>query len=306
MTSITKMRLPAPCFGHTGGGNLSCLAQCPLDDRATLSMLVPEWAMVAAMNQSYRRERLRMDGANASHEDKGGGGGDPPARTGLLGGFDLFEGVSRTGLVEIERSCAIKRFAPQELIIDRDSLSRDVFFILAGKARVLNYSVTGREITFDDLGSGSYFGEIAAIDGKPRSAAVVAVEETVIAAISYQKFMDILAAHPPVAVRVMRRLARIVRAADERIMDLSTLAAHNRVHAELLRQARRSMTAGNTARIAPIPLHSEIASRVSTTRETVARVMNDLARRSLVARTKDALVIHDVRSLESMVEEVRG
>jgi CRP-like cAMP-binding protein len=53
-------------------------------------------------------------------------------------------------------------------------------------------------------------------------------------------------------------------------------------------------------------VHSDIASRVSTTRETVARVMNDLARKGIVERRKGALVIHDMRRLESLVEDVRG
>ena len=89
-------------------------------------------------------------------------------------------------------------------------------------------------------------------------------------------------------------------------MDLSTLGANNRVHAELLRQARVVGTDENVARITPIPVHSDIASRVSTTRETVARVLNDLARKKLVERQKNALVILDVDRLEDMVEEVRG
>ena len=81
------------------------------------------------------------------------------------------------------------------------------------------------------------------------------------------------AEHPNIALQVMMRLAKIVRTADERIMDLSTLAAHNRVHAELLRQARIHIVDGECARIEPVPVHSDIASRVRTTRETVARVM---------------------------------
>ena len=107
-------------------------------------------------------------------------------------------------------------------------------------------------------------------------------------------------------MEVMTRLARIVRAADERIMDLSTLAAHNRVQAELLRQVRRQAADANRGRISPIPVHSDIASRVSTTRETVARVLNDLARRGIVERTKQSLVIHDIAMLEMLVEDVRG
>ena len=60
------------------------------------------------------------------------------------------------------------------------------------------------------------------------------------------------------------------------------------------------------ASISPIPVHGDVASRVSTTRETVARVMNDLARQGVVERLKDALLVNDVEKLREMVEEVRG
>jgi DNA-binding transcriptional regulator YhcF (GntR family) len=104
----------------------------------------------------------------------------------------------------------------------------------------------------------------------------------------------------------MRRLARIIRAADERIMDLSTLAAHHRVYAEVLRRAYTRMIGENRAEIVPIPLHSEIASKTSTTRETVARAINTLTRRGIVSRAKTALCIHDVYALKEMVARVRG
>ncbi len=224
----------------------------------------------------------------------------------VLSVVELFRELDPRDLAEIERACSQKRYAPQEQIIDRDGGTSEVYFVISGRVRIVNYSVSGREITFDELTAGSSFGEIAALDGQPRSANVLAVEETLIAALSRRVFIETLSRHPSVALAVMRRLARIVRAADERIMDLSTLAAQNRVQADLLRQARGHMVASNTARIAPIPLHSDIASRVSTTRETVARVMNDLARKGLVKRTKTALVIRDVALLESLVEDVRG
>ena len=89
-------------------------------------------------------------------------------------------------------------------------------------------------------------------------------------------------------------------------MDLSTLAANNRVQADLLRDARAHMVDDNRAEISPIPVHGDVASRVSTTRETVARVMSDLTRQGIVERAKNALIVINVEVLEDMVIEVRG
>lgn len=229
-----------------------------------------------------------------------------PQPGGLLSGVDLFKDLSAEDLAKIERRCHVRRYVPQEQIIDREGASGDVYVVIDGKVRVVNYSASGREISFDDLLPGAYFGEISALDGQPRSATVMAVDNALILAVPRRAFLDVLAGHPEVALKVMRRLAGIVRTANERIMDLSTLAAQNRVQAELLREARQSTVDDGTAVISPIPLHGDIASRVSTTRETVARVMNDLARKGIVKRTKDSLVVCDVDRLESLVEDVRG
>ncbi|HIJ38613.1 MAG TPA: winged helix-turn-helix domain-containing protein, partial [Rhodospirillaceae bacterium] len=63
---------------------------------------------------------------------------------------------------------------------------------------------------------------------------------------------------------------------------------------------------GKTATIRPIPVHADIASWVSTTRETVARVLSDLSRAGVIIRKKDALEVVDMEELAMMVEHVRG
>lgn len=224
-----------------------------------------------------------------------------------LDGIDLFSVLSAEKRAEVARQCRWKRYRPHEQIIDRQSETRDVFFVVQGAVRIVIYSLSGRELTLDDLDAGHFFGELAAIDGSPRSASVMALQETTIAALPAETFTQLLRDEPDLAVQVMRRLASIVRTSTDRIIDLSTLGANNRVHAELLRQARLSgISEDGQAVLKPIPVHADIASRVSTTRETVARVLNDLARKGTVRRERNALVIVDVERLDDMVESVRG
>jgi CRP-like cAMP-binding protein len=215
-------------------------------------------------------------------------------------------GLSPAERREVEKACSWKRFITRQQVIDRNSQSRGVYMIVEGRVRVVNYALSGREVTFDELPEGSFFGELAAIDGRPRSARVIALTNSLIAALPGSKFLEILENHSSIALKVLVQLASVVRASNERIMDLSTLGANNRVHAELLRQTHENMGGDNRAVIKPNPLHGDIASRVSTTRETVARVMNNLARRAIVKRTKEALIVIDIEKLRAMVQEVRG
>jgi CRP-like cAMP-binding protein len=227
------------------------------------------------------------------------------AGRGLLSHINLLRSLTNEELSNIEQMCRYRRFTAGELIVDRDSTSNEVFFVIRGQVRIVNFSMSGREVTFDERSGGDYFGELSALDGAPRSASVVAEEETLILGLPRRAFLDLLTEHRSIACEVMLRLARSLRAANERIMDLSTLAANHRILADLLRQVHRHRLDGNGAIIAPLPVHSDIASRVSTTRETVARVLSDLARRGIVERRKHGLLIHDDARLRTMVEEVR-
>ena len=225
---------------------------------------------------------------------------------GTLSGITLLKDLSASERQRIEQICHWRRYSADEQIIDRQADSSDLCFVVEGRVRVVNYSASGREITLDEVSSGEYFGELAAIDGRPRSASVMALKATHIATLSREQFRALVDSHPKLGFQVMERLASMVRHSTERIMDLSTLAANNRVLAELLREARDNMKGDNEAKISPIPVHGDIASRVSTTRETVARVLGDLTRQGLVVRTKDSLVIRDVARVVRMVEDVRG
>lgn len=207
----------------------------------------------------------------------------------------------------VARHCRWRRFTPDEQLIDHWAETSDVAFVVEGRVRVVSHSAGGREISFHDIEAGEFVGEMSALDGRPRSASVVALTEgALIAFLAPRPFQELVAGHPALALAMMARLSDKLRVATDRIMELSTLGANNRVHAELLRLAKRGRADGRTAVIAPIPVHSDIAARVSTTRETVARVLSDLARDGLVERRPDALVVRDMVRLETMVEDVRG
>lgn len=218
----------------------------------------------------------------------------------------MFTGLPPAVLAILDRAIVWRRFRAGEEIIDRQSESREVFFVVSGKVRVVLYSVSGREITLDDIGPGGHFGELAALDGEPRSASVMAVDAAVLGCIGDDTFRKLATETPALALAVMRRLAAVVRTSSGRILDLSTLGANNRVHAEILRLARLGAKDAASAAISPIPVHSDLASRVSTTRETVARVMSDLSRQGILKREKNALMVLDVPRLAAIVEDVRG
>jgi len=226
----------------------------------------------------------------------------PAAGEHSLKGIGIVEPMTAEGRKKLESLCRWRNFTRDEQIIDRDSDTGDVFFVVRGQVRVVNYSYTGREVSYDDLGAGSVFGELSAIDSAPRSANVVALKATTVAALSPEQFRQALSDNPGFALGVMIRLVEIIRGSTDRIMDLSTLGAYTRVYAEILRLARKSAGDGECAVISPVPVHSDVASRAGTTRETVARALSDLSRKNIAKRKGETLVVDDIGKLEEIVE----
>ena len=212
----------------------------------------------------------------------------------------LFRDFDGDWLRNLERQCRWRSFDADEKILDRDNLDSDVFFVTKGSVLIVNFSQSGREIALARIAAGSYFGELAAIDGDPRSASVIALEPCVVGALSPKVFNNIVNRDPILSARLMRRLARIIRTSDDRIMDLSTLGAHQRVYLELLRISDIDPDNDGALIVGPMPAQKDIASQASTTRETVTRAISQLVADGIAERKQKSLYVHDRKRFEHL------
>ena len=222
-----------------------------------------------------------------------------PSSLGLRS-IDLLAGLSNECLDAIGRQCVWRRFEPEQALIARDQDDRDLHLIIAGVVRVTSYSQSGRETSFRELSAGDSFGELSALDGRPRSADVVALRAGLLASLSPADFRALLQQEWAVNERVLLRLTDLARSLIDRVLDLSTLSVQQRVCLELLRLARASGSAGKEVRIAPAPRHADLAHLVSSYREQVTRELSALARAGVVAREGGALVVRDLQRLEQI------
>src|SRR6266568_4275654 len=95
-----------------------------------------------------------------------------------------------TELAALERRAARRRFAADELVLDYEDVSTDVYFIVAGAVRVLIRTPNGKEMLLADLGPGEFIGETTAIDGGARSANVTATMNTELLIIPCDAFLE--------------------------------------------------------------------------------------------------------------------
>ena len=238
---------------------------------------------------------------NASDLGNGKANGVSPEPTGDLSNVRLLHNLNAAAIESLEKRGQWRRFARGEQILDRDSTSREVFLVVEGRVEVVNFAVSGQEVAFGHVSKGGYFGEMSAIDGKHRSANIVAVEDSLVLVVPPDLFKEILTQNPPAAMQVLRRMSHIIRTVDDRIMDLSTLRAVQRVYVELLRLAEEDERSGQCV-IRALPVQRDMARRAGTTRETVSRVLGDLKREHIAERKGRTLYIHDKHRLEEMAE----
>lgn len=202
------------------------------------------------------------------------------------------------------RSSAGGYFKAGERIVMQRGDKADVFFIVSGTVRGTFHSKPGKDVQFRDQYAGECFGELAAIDGRPRSAEVEALSEVFVGALKAHNFLDIATRYPSVGTKIFVQLASRIRSLSDRVVELSTLGVNNRIHAELLRLARQHGIEGNQAEIRPAPIHADIASRVSTHREAVTKEIGVLVKNGVIKRTRGVLRVIDVKHLEVMVQNV--
>ena len=169
--------------------------------------------------------------------------------------------------------------------------------MIEGIVRLVNYTSGGREITLASIRGGGYFGEVPALSGAPRDVTAIAAEKAQLASVTPEVFRRLVGDHADIATKVMAQLAATIAGTDDRIIDLCTLPAPQRIYSELLRMSEEDDVAPGTFVVRPIRTHAEIASRVNTTRETVTRALGHLVANEIVERVSKSLYIRDREEL---------
>jgi CRP/FNR family cyclic AMP-dependent transcriptional regulator len=223
-------------------------------------------------------------------------------RTETLAKVPLFRSLAADAIAALDTQCSWRRAPAGQWIIDYQDASSDVFFVVSGTVRVVIQSA-GREVLLRQINAGELFGELAAIDNAPRSSGIVAMTDVTVARMSAAVFRATLHAHPDVCDQLLALLVGQIRMLANRVNEFSTLDVRHRIHAELLRLSRTEAADPARAIISPPPVHAEIAARVSTRREAVARELKALERDRLIERRRGAIVLTDVDRLRRMINE---
>jgi CRP-like cAMP-binding protein len=190
---------------------------------------------------------------------------------------------------------------PDQIIIDFEDRTTDVYFIVQGHVRVLIQTANGeRTQILGDFAAGDLVGEMAAIDGVPRSARIEALVRTQMCALPARPFVDAVFASRDIGQRLMRLLTARIRAQNRRLLELTALPIRLRLTSELLRLSRPKPDGSRV--LSPMPTQEELASRVGARRETVSRELSAMAEAGWLQRTRVSIVLRDPAALQAAVD----
>lgn len=220
-----------------------------------------------------------------------------------LSDIPLFGSLSSEQSARYGRSCSWRDYNEHELVIDIEDDTTDVRFIVSGSVRIIIRMAVGKEVILGEMGEGSFFGEISAIDSSPRSANVTTLTRSRICTMPASVFRTILSEVPEVAMEILKLLASRVRQLNMRLAEHSFLQAKHRLYSELLRLSRPRAANASHRIVSPPPTQRELAERIGTRREVVSRELNALEREGHIEKTRGGIIIAGVDELQRRISE---
>lgn len=207
-----------------------------------------------------------------------------------LEGCALFEGMDSEAMGRLVREASLKDVPRGGILFLQGDESHEVYVVASGRIRLYRMSPDGAEKTLAVHGDYEVFGDLAAIDGLPRSAVAESMTDSVVVEIASNAFIECLQGSWDLSERFMKKLARMLRETDESLDLLAFAGARARVASAL---ARSTDQCGRVSGLT----HRDIATMASTSRETVSRVIGSLVDSGLVAVDDEGYSIVDMEGL---------
>jgi CRP/FNR family transcriptional regulator, cyclic AMP receptor protein len=212
----------------------------------------------------------------------------------LLKRVPLFAKMSDTDVEQVADRCLHKDCHKEQVILVEEEVGQTLFIILRGTVKITRASDEGREVIITILKAGDFFGELAILDGKGRSASVVSMEESELLTLRRSDFHHLLEKFPTIGLEMLRVLADRIRKADAMIENLTLQDAVGRVGSTLIHVAEQTgYMRGPSMIIAKLPVQQDLANMAGTARETISRVMAVFESKKLIERDGHRVIITD-------------
>lgn len=205
----------------------------------------------------------------------------------------LFKNLSAEDLEKISQHASTRSFPKNTVVINEGDDTDSLYLIDKGSVKVYLSDNNGKEVIINTLETGEYFGELAILSSGKRSASVMTLENTTLSLINKNNFKNLLLNQPTIAYVLIENLAQRVRELTENIKSLALQDVYGRVVKTLLSLSEPIQLDNADKRVIRKRItQQEIASRVGSSREMVARILKDLALGDYITHDNKQIVIN--------------
>jgi CRP/FNR family cyclic AMP-dependent transcriptional regulator len=220
-----------------------------------------------------------------------------PAQT-TLAQIPLFAGLSRDQLDALAAFLRPRQYRKSSVIFSEGDPGTTFYLIEEGEVKLTITSPAGKEVILAFLGPGGFFGELALLDGGPRSATAVAKIASRLLVLEREQLLKFLGDHPRAAASLLAALSRRLRRATERISDAVFLDGPTRLAKILLQLTEAGSQPGPDGVLSsPRLTQEELAQIVGGTRESINRWLGTLVREGLVRRRRGLVTVLNPKDL---------
>lgn len=220
-----------------------------------------------------------------------------------LGRVWIFEGLAADELAQLAALARTRTYRARETIVEKGDPARHLYVLLRGRAKVVSRGADGSDTGLNVMGPGQVFGEIALLDGQPRSASVTTLEPCDMAVLEVDAFRGFLNAHPSIAVKLLAVLAGRVRDLTTRLEDRTFLEVPARLAKQLLWLAEHHGAASGTGAQIELRLsQQELGELIGATRESVNKYLSEWTRSGMLRQGREGVEIFDLEGLRAIAE----
>lgn len=204
----------------------------------------------------------------------------------------LFSALSDEELDALASCAQRRRYRAGEAVFHKDDPGAMLYILVSGLVKITLPSDEGHEAVLALVGAGEMFGELALLDGQPRSASAVAMEPCEAVTLRRDDFLEFLKGHPDVSVSIIAMLSRRLRHTNDLIADTLFLDTPTRIAKKLLDLAADFGRKTDDGIVIDLRLRQQdMASMVGASRESVNRCLILLEQRGIIRLDKQRITI---------------
>jgi CRP/FNR family cyclic AMP-dependent transcriptional regulator len=216
-----------------------------------------------------------------------------------LAQIPFFAGLDPAALEQVAAGTRTRRFRRGEIIFHAGDPGDALFIIVSGEVKIAVPSESGEEAILVTLGEGDVFGELALLDGAPRSATAAALVATETVVLPRDRFRELVATEPAVRDALLASLAAELRRLTMHVEELHFLDITGRLAAMLVRLAGEAgpPDQSGAVRLRATVTQAELASMVGCTRQSVNKLLGQFSDDELIRLDRDGIWITNLPGL---------